>query len=270
MKTSASAGEADFSYFGTGVYYICVPVETTASLLLITFEGSSYYSLLLSEIELIAEAGEGTVQLSEQIYYANGTTIPFEPSTIYVPANQTGNQSINQTFPTLPLTDLVTNSPTQNPTVSFTQLPGTALELTYLIPLAILTLILSMAVLTLLIVSLVLCCMVRFYKHRSKEMLLPALRTSPVVDNVNYCPSGPINPLTEQRAYESIASFGDSTDPKNTNGEIPVTRYSNVMINYTHLKSPLSPPPPPPQGPYPLPPNTQFPVPNPLYKRDNN
>ena len=280
VRTFATANEADFSYFGTGVYYISVPVVTTASLLEITFECESYYSLLLSEIELIAESAGGSVQLSEQIFYANGTTVALEPSSIYIPDNQTGNQS-NQTFPTLPLTTgtiLVTNSPLINSTL----FPSLDL-IEVVIPFAVLTLILSIAVVVLLVVSFVLCCMVRYYRNRTKEIVLPALATNPVVENVHYSPSdgqaiysasNPINTQIELRAYESISSFEDTSvqlkaPPADTS--LPATRYSNVMKDYTHLKSQLSPT----HVPSPIPPNshyTEFPVPNPIYnrlKRDN-
>ncbi|KAI6648061.1 hypothetical protein LOD99_8263 [Oopsacas minuta] len=272
VRTTPAANEADFSYFGNGVYYISIPVVTTASLLDITFEGSSYYSLLLSEIELIADSGSsmgGNVQLREQIYYSNGSTVALEPSTIYSPENQTVNQSLlNQTFPTLPILSLTTNAFTNAQIENSTLFPKVQ---NIVISLSIATLLLFIAVVFLLILSIILCCMLMQQKHKPKgRRVISELATNSVMNNIHYNSNSTqshfaTNPQLEQVAYETITSFEDPyvqmKPPDSTNTNLPdSTRYSVVMKDYNHLKPQLSPPTSV------KPDSNNFPVPSPLYK----
>ena len=252
VSTIPSANEADFSYFGTGVYFISIPVVTTASLLDITFEGSSYYSLLLSEIELVADLG-GSVQLREHVYYSNGTNIALEPSSVFSPENQTLNQSsLNQTFPTLPSQSLTTNTDSHsNPFVGNSTL-FPILEL--IIPFSITIIILFVTTILLLVLSIILCC-VLVHRNKPKERrILSGIASIPVIDNVHYSPSIPVhphsstNPQLEKAAYETITSFDESyvqlkpaVTTTNSTYLPDSTRYSVVMEDYNHLNSQLSP-----------------------------
>lgn len=246
VSTIPGPNEADFSYFGTGVYFISIPIVTTASVLDFTFEGSSYYSLLLSEIELVADMG-GSVQLREHVYYSNGSNVALEPLFVFSPENYTLNQSsLNQTFPTLPLT---TNTYTQSNTMVGNSTLFPRVEL--IIPFSTTIAILFVSTIVLLVLSIVLCGKLVHRNKPKERRVLSETSSLPVIDNVHYSPSIPAhphsstNPQFEKAAYESITSFDDCNvqlKPAASNtGQPDSTRYSIVMEDYSHLKSQLSP-----------------------------
>ena len=271
VSVTPAANEADFSYFGIGVYFISIPVVTTASVLDIIFEGSSYYSLLLSEIELVADLS-GSVQLREHVYYSNGTNIALEPGFVFSPENQTLNQSsLNQTFPTLPPQSLTTNTNTSSNALVGNSTLFPIVEL--IIPFSITIIILFVTTIVLLVLSIILCCMLFHKKQPKEKIILSGIASIPVMDNVHYAPSIPVhphsstNPQLEKAAYETITSFDESyaqLKPAVTTNSTYLpdsTRYSVVMKDYNHLKSQL----------FPVVANAahnNFPVPSPL-KRDD-
>ena len=269
VKTVPGEGDADFSYFGTGVYYISVPVVTTTSLIDVTFECDSYYSLLLSEIELIARSASGVdVQLNEQIYFSNGTALAVDNSSVFTPEPLSNQSASNNTFPTIPTTR-ATVSPSGTPVTGASS--PTGLDLTLLIPFSIATILLLVIICSLILISLLLCCKVSHLKRYSKSPPVSPSLTTPVVENRHYIPSthSAVNPQLQQAAYESIASFDSTTDKQELQNNLPEsTRYSMLKKTYNVSHSPVKEPLSSPNLRTEKPPNSgydDYPVPNPMY-----